>query len=175
MERVNLLEILKHCPTGMKLDCIICNGVKFIGLDRNPNFPIIVRANNGYEFSLTKYGQVHNIDDAKCIIFPKGKTTWEGFVLPKFKVGDRIRHKTLNKNCIYEISKVYDDCYGLVGLTWTLYMNRQDDYELVPNKFDISTLVPFESKVLVRAYTNTSWRPAIFGFYKKIILLLILC
>lgn len=165
MESINLVELLKDCPTGMELDCIICNGVKFIELDRNPNFPIIVRANNGYEFSLTKYGQVHNIDDAKCIIFPKGKTTWEEFVLPKFKVGDRIRHKTLNKNCIYEISKVYDDCYGLVGLTWALYMKRQDDYELVSDKFDINTLIPFESRVLGRDNDQQKWHPAIWGYY----------
>lgn len=90
-KKINIAELLKDCPKGMELDCIICNGVKFIEIDRNPNFPIVVRANNDYEFALTKYGQVHNIDDAKCVIFPKGKTTWEGFVSPcKFKDGDAI-------------------------------------------------------------------------------------
>lgn len=87
MEKINIAKLLKDCKKDMELDCIICNGVKFIELDRNPNFPIVVRANNGYEFSLTKYGQVHNIDDAKCVIFPKGKTTWEGFQRP-FEEGD---------------------------------------------------------------------------------------
>ena len=87
--KINIAELLKDCPKGMELDCKICNGVKFIELDRNPNFPIVVRANNGYEFTLTKYGQVHNIDDAKCVIFPKGKTTWEGFQRP-FRDGDVI-------------------------------------------------------------------------------------
>ena len=87
--KINIAELLKDCQKGMELDCTICNGVKFIEHDRNPNFPIVVRANNGYEFSLTKYGQVHNIDDAKCVIFPKGKTTWDGFIPPcKFKDGD---------------------------------------------------------------------------------------
>lgn len=89
MEKINLVKILKDCPKGMELDCTICNGVKFRELDRNPNFPIVVRANNGYEFTLTKYGQVHNIDESKCVIFPKGKDSWEGFVPPVgFKDGD---------------------------------------------------------------------------------------
>lgn len=89
--------------------------------------------------------------------------TLEKLVQPKFKVGDRIRHKTANENNIYEISKVYDDSYGLVDFTCMLDMKYQDNYELVPNKFDITTLVPFESKVLVRAADNQFWRPAIWG------------
>ena len=87
-EKINIAELLKDCPKGMELDCTICNNLKFIRLDISPNFPIVVR-NNGYEFSLTKYGQVHNIDDSKCVIFPKGKTTWEGFQRP-FVDGDII-------------------------------------------------------------------------------------
>ena len=70
-------------------------------------------------------------------------------VEPKFKVGDRIRHKESNKDDVYVISKVYDDAYGVVGLPWMIYMKYQDRYELVPNKFDVTTLQPFD-KVLVR-------------------------
>jgi hypothetical protein len=71
---------------------------------------------------------------------------------------------TTNKNDIYEISKVYDDSYGLVGFTWMVYMKYQNDYELVPNKFDITTLKPFESRVLVRSSMDGLWKPAVFGF-----------
>jgi hypothetical protein len=39
----------------------------------------------------------------------------------------------------------------------------QDDYELIPDKFDITTLVPFESRVLVRSSYGDIWRPAIYG------------
>ena len=69
-------------------------------------------------------------------------------VEPKFKVGDKIRHKYTNKDDVYEISKVYDDSYGIVGFNWLIYMKYQDQYELVPNKFDPKTLKPF-NKVLV--------------------------
>lgn len=87
-------------------------------------------------------------------------------VVPKFKVGDRIRHKTTNKDDIYEISKVYDDSYGLVGFTWMIYMKYQDDYELVPNKFDIFTLKPFD-KVLVRNGGQDKWQAGLFSYLEE--------
>ena len=59
--------------------------------------------------------------------------TLENLVKPKFKVGDRVRHKETNKNDVYEISKVYDDSYGITGFTWMIYMKYQDQYELVLN------------------------------------------
>jgi hypothetical protein len=37
--------------------------------------------------------------------------------------------------------------------------------KLIKDKFDISTLIPFESKVLVRNDETCVWKPAIFGCY----------
>lgn len=82
--------------------------------------------------------------------------TLEKLVKPKFKVGDRIRHKKTNKDDVYEISKVYDDSYGIADFTWMIYMEYQDQYELIPNKFDPKTLKPFD-KVLVRDSHNAVW------------------
>ena len=127
-QKINIVELLKDCPSKMELDCTIYNnGVKFIRLETSHNYPIVVRANNGYEFSLTKYGQAHNIDDAKCVIFPKDKTTWEGFVPPyKFKDGDVIYVKS-KRECpeligIYksENSIMIND-YGTISNQRTLY------------------------------------------------------
>ena len=36
---------------------------------------------------------------------------------------------------------------------------------LIPNKFDISTLVPFESRVLVRDNSTEKWKSNFWGFY----------
>lgn len=74
-------------------------------------------------------------------------------VKPKFKVGDKIRHKITNKDDVYEISKVYDDSYGIAGFNWMIYIKYQDQYELVPDKFDPKTLQPFD-KILVKRYDN---------------------
>ena len=82
--------------------------------------------------------------------------TLEKLFQPKFKIGDRIRHKEINKDAVYEISKVYDDSYGIAGFTWMIYMKYQDQYELVPNKFDPKTLKPFD-KVLARDEENEYW------------------
>lgn len=39
----------------------------------------------------------------------------------------------------------------------------QDEWEITSNKFDISTLKPYESKVLVRTTTLDIWKPAFWG------------
>jgi hypothetical protein len=217
-EKINIAELLKDCPKGMELDCAMCENVTLNHISESGLFPIKIDTSIG-GISLSKYGCFFRNNTAKCVIFPKGKTTWEGFVppckfedgdiltddssififqkwvdngtaartycalhndgyfengsilhfdidstkhatdaekaklfqaikdngykwnaetksldkliVPKFKVGDRIRHKIRNKNDIYEISRVYDDSYGIVGFTWMIYMKYQDNYELV--------------------------------------------
>lgn len=249
MEKINLAELLKNCPQGMELDCTICNSVKFIECDRNSNYPIVVRTNNGYEFSLTKYGQVHNLDDAKCVIFPKGKTSWEGFVppcefkdgdivcttlnsiaiikcksgeyytvycgvtedddfylddavtpmrlaieeekaklfdaikengykwnvetktlekliKPKFKIGDKVKEiKGNRKGIIIEI--LGSSFYVIKRIEGFSHVNvaNQDNWKLIPDKFDISTLKPYKSEVLYRNSPGSYWKPAFWGAY----------
>ena len=257
MEKINLVELLKDCPKGMELDCSIHNRpVIFNCVKMESDYPIRISSKDGFNHSLTYWGSIYNCEDAKCIIFPKGKTTWEGFIppykfkdgdvifkqytiaiisyiepngriwyhcwyntkykeckiktdfgigcindgteirfatkeekeilfkaieengyewdeetktlkkliKPKFKVGDKVRHKTTNKDDIYEISKVYDDSYGLVDFTWMIYMRYQDQYELVIDKFDVTTLKPFD-KVLVRLTNDCVWKPKLFYYY----------
>ena len=89
----------------------------------------------------------------------------EKLIEPKFKVGDRIKHKTHIRqgDVVTEIK----DTHYILNDELALPFIFQDEYELVLNKFDINTLVPFESRVLVRDYENSYWRPAIFGLYIK--------
>jgi hypothetical protein len=97
--------------------------------------------------------------------------TLEKLVEPKFKVGDEIvKRNFITSSCI--VSSVSSEYYGLklpydsdkVGV---LPVSEQDDWVLVPNKFDINTLKPFESKVLVKLEANSFWIPSFFGFYNK--------
>ena len=251
--KINIAELLKDCPLGMKLDCTINDNVKFIKICSSSKYPIILRTKNGYEITLTKYGQVHDMDDSKCVIFPKGKTTWEGFqrpikdgdivfyndtiaifkewgdetlfrtyvtrylccdslidtnvplfgksvrkeirfateeekaklfqaikekgyhwntetktleklVKPIFKVGDRIKSKGSDKHSI--IKNIEFDRYVLNNNQF-LKFTDEHHFELVPNKFDINTLKPFD-KVLVRQDENSFWMPSIFGFYNEV-------
>ena len=94
-DRINVAELLKDCPKGMELDCTMYENVSFGGLskDESDEYPITVNIiDDNYDkhnMYLTKEGCWSRHLHAKCVIFPKGKTTWEGFVPPcKFKDGD---------------------------------------------------------------------------------------
>ena len=95
--------------------------------------------------------------------------TLEKLVKPKFKVGDIIRDIT--GICKVKITKVnVEDEYYLykslnINGLGSITFNGQDDWKLVPNKFDITTLVPFESRVLVRDHELHKWHPAMWGYY----------
>ena len=82
--KIDISKLLKDCPTGMELNCTTWENVTFekvvggaIYIKRNnktPSFDNIV--------ILNKYGCATNYEDEKCRIFPKGKSTWEGFHRP---------------------------------------------------------------------------------------------
>ena len=99
---------------------------------------------------------------------------WELFPTRKFKVGDRIRSKTTGWEFI--IVEIKDDLKVIVkspNNTLTKYPNTfsyfnfydTSDFELVPNKFNITTLKPFESRVLVRDKNIDEWRGHFFSHY----------
>lgn len=93
-------------------------------------------------------------------------------IVPKFKVGDRIKSKNIHTNClndnhIFTITEISGGRYWSNRLAIE-YIEKQDDWELVPNKFDITTLKPFESRVLVRGSNDDIWKPAIWGIYNDI-------
>ena len=91
-QKINIAELLKDCPKGMELDCTMIDNVVFEKLDvRSSHHPIIIRRTDSKDSNttihLTKYGQYSDEEDYKCVIYPKGKTTWEGFQRP-FEDGD---------------------------------------------------------------------------------------
>lgn len=87
-KELNLVEILKDCPKGMELDCTMYEEATLIHVLGGNAYPIKIETPDG-KISLNKYGKYSNNKLAKCVIFPKGKTTWEGFIPPcQFKDGD---------------------------------------------------------------------------------------
>lgn len=233
-KKINIAELLKDCPKGMELDCTMFDNVTFEGLN-TADYPINIKVmgDDCYKY-LTKTGCWNNNDNAKCVIFPKGKTTWEGFKrpfkdgdilisgledccnpfifkqtngfgnaqcycainvfeelilnsdnwtpikgcrlateeekqklfdaikangyrwnaktktlekLPKFKVGDRVKKKDSNEDDVL-ITDIADNYYIVetkYGMKVTISINIQNNYKLVPNKFDITTLKPFDN------------------------------
>ena len=262
-KKINIAELLKDCPKGMELDCTMYDRITFdevtkvIGFDDKERVKIIISTHYSDgtkdEINLTEFGTYTDDETAKCVIFPKGKTTWEGFHRPfkdgdivhvcdeysdatltyiailkqiekggkiyshcfynfednyfstqdflydgyntrfateeekqklfdaiktngykwneetknlemlveaKFKVGDRIKARSEYKKYITDgyistITSIKNGRYW-AGMRAIEYINEQDDWELVPNKFDITTLKPFD-KVLVRADNKHRW------------------
>ena len=185
-ENIDLTKILKDCPKGWKFYSSVYGEVEFIEIYNpvlckirpredewlgqeiyNSKHPILFRA-NGFEHRVSSRGEMIK-GCGECTFFPsRDQRDWSKFtapwykeeeklVKPKFKVGDRVRRKGTNKDNVYEITKVYDESYGIAGLSLVIKMEYQDLYELVPNKFDPKTLNPFD-RVLVRNYKTTKWR-----------------
>ena len=94
--------------------------------------------------------------------------TLEKLIEPKFKVGDRIKESIGGKR-EYTISIVTHEFYVVTeenNYTYHIPFKNEEFYELIPNKFDISTLKPFD-KVLVRDNNEQKWTVDMFSFYDK--------
>lgn len=94
--------------------------------------------------------------------------TLEKLIVPKFKVGDRIRKKG---ECWDGIIKCIDtdNFYSVEyssGAVSFVNVKYQNEYELAPNKFDPKTLQPFD-KVLVRDGDDNPWGISLFSHFKE--------
>lgn len=85
--KIDIAAILKDCPRGMELDCTLCDNCTFEEIEDVGYIYIVINTPSG-RIRLTKEGcYIRHDENAKCVIFPKGKKTWEGFQRP-FKSGD---------------------------------------------------------------------------------------
>ena len=254
MEKINISELLKGCPSDMELDCTLYEDVYFDWVDElNIIHCYIQHETHKTSITFNQHGTPNSDIKSKCVIFPKGKTSWEGFVpLCQFKDGDIVAFDSkfgtqifLFKEYMYDHN--YAQCYMMLngngdidfesrgyfvkrfatkeekeklfqaikdnGYKWNeetntleelvepkfkvgdtitngktsitigyidneyyyeisrnianrLFIKNQDEWNLVSNKFDLTTLKPFKSEVLVRD-SNKKWRPAIYGFCDK--------
>lgn len=160
--KINIAEILKDCPKGMELYSPLCGECKLYDVN---DYNIRIETSNK-DALICLYHDGRYCANGEIMLFPKGKTTWEGFTPPcKFKVGDKITDK--NK-FIYRITEVTDKGYKLHDLKTTFITFEEADlyFVKVVDVFDITTLIPFESRVLVRSDKSMIWKPAIYGIYK---------
>ena len=111
--------------------------------------------------------------------------TIEKLIKPKFKIGDKVQKKCATScSTVYQIDEIrrgdnhFLCAVHIEGMHGTKYVFKEEELrllveedtnkqELEPTKFDISTLITFESKVLVRDFDDSFWMPAVFGFYYK--------
>ena len=105
--KINIAELLKDCPNGMELDCTMYQDVYFDYIDELNIIHCYIQGNNSkVGISFNKFGCYSELNQAKCVIFPKGKTTWEEFGVhyptkfitpickkPIFQIGDKVQNK----------------------------------------------------------------------------------
>ena len=95
--KINIAELLKDCPKGMELDCTMYDNLYFNQVYDDSDclykigcYTIVDEIRTTVNF--TEFGTFNTHANSKCVIFPKGKTTWEGFQRP-FKDGDILSYQ----------------------------------------------------------------------------------
>jgi hypothetical protein len=221
--KIKIAELLKDCPSGMELDCTMYDNLYFDRVDTIGNIRCYTKSKDGFltHVIFHENGCYDITSNSKCVIFPKDRTTWEGFHRP-FKDGDIISDGFFDTICIFKgegrikgtvdfycgISgtdelfikdvKDQDEHFGEIyeykfateeekeklfqtindnGYQWNAETKTLEklidpkfkvgDKIVNDNYFDINSLVPFESKVLVRDSSVEKWRPATWGYYDK--------
>ena len=79
-QRINIAELLKNCPEGMELYTPLFGSCTFVKV--RDNDLIVVRLENDVTRTFLSDGRYYDYPDAECLLFPKGKRTWKGFVPP---------------------------------------------------------------------------------------------
>lgn len=88
-ENINLVEILKDCPSGTKLYTPLCGEVEFCAIVDDEVWSIRERFhNNGSPVTLgfMKDGRYHSYPNAECLLLPsKDQRDWSKFKAPWLK------------------------------------------------------------------------------------------
>ena len=163
MEKINVAELLKYCPKGMELDCLTWVNVSF---EEVKNDRIIIRRNNKMPVFdnlvvLNKYGRVTDYEDEKCRIFPKGKTTWEGFVPPcEFKDGDicYIKTEVFEHIFIFKVNEDYNLIQKYINLSEKHFYTDERPVCSIDDVKEIRLATEEEKQELLQAIKDNGYR-----------------
>ncbi len=98
--KINIAEILKDCPKGMKLYSPIYGKVELWNVNSNSVYSIMTATSIDRAGSFTSEGRLYEkYPSAECLLFPSSEMRdWTKF----FKRGDVVRHKDGNMYAIFE-------------------------------------------------------------------------
>ena len=156
---INIAELLKDAPKGMKLYSPLLGEVEFAEVIDTEYMPIRVMK-RGYGLRFDEYGRYmgNEYPDSECLLFPsKDCRTWEGWKLPvkpKFKVGDNIK----TGNTIDTVAEVdHATCRYYCESGMTISFENQDLWKLdTKPHYDIKNFYA-GMPVLVRNSDNNDW------------------
>ena len=146
---MNIAEILKYCPEGIKLYTTIWGEVTFIEVSENVcNLYPIVIYNECDHVGLTKDGRyLINKQDAECILFPsKDQRDWSKFTAPWYKK-EKFDPKTLQP---------FDKVLVKIGSFWQIELfshiwknSIEYQYQCARSRYDICIPYNDDTKHLV--------------------------
>lgn len=193
---INIAEILKDCPKGMKLYSPLFGYVTFYGSDPICSAPIKVKYNQNNCANFFETGLYYNRENAECLLFPSSEMRdWSKF----FKRGDVVITNGGGMTAIFD--GWANDTYTEFTTTINLYFNgntgkeevgdtllfrkateeeRKQFIEKAERAFNgkynpeslqvepVKPTCPFKpfDKVLVRNYDDTVWSANYFSHYK---------
>ena len=98
--KINIAEILKDCPKGMKLYSPIYGKVELWKVNSNSVYSIMTATSIDRSGSFTPYGRLYeNYPSAECLLFPSREMRdWTKF----FKRGDVVQNKDGGMYAIFE-------------------------------------------------------------------------
>lgn len=105
--KINIAEILKDCPKGMKLYSPLFGELKFGKLDSSEHYPILIDTDNSRAFTFDSNGRFYSTyPTAECLLFPSSEMRdWTKF----FKRGDVAIHSF--NGCGVLVEEWTDDSY----------------------------------------------------------------
>lgn len=150
---INIAEILKDCPKGMKLYSLIYGEVEFSLIDDTiDNYPICIKTNLGSFVNFTKDGRYAiRFPTAECLLFPSSEMRdWSKL---SWKKGDVLICKDDKVECIFVefIGNNYTSFRGIHCLDCTDENNfkyKNEDIFLTENYF-------LEIEATAKCYINT--------------------
>ena len=128
-EKLNLVEILKYCPSGTKLYSTVFGYVEFEHVNISANHPIVIRLKDGTRKSFTTEGKLYITYDGECTLFPsKNQRDWskfnpkkEGFITScEFKDGDIVATNSGLQVFILQRQKSDKEGYFYIGYDFGL-------------------------------------------------------
>lgn len=123
-DKINVAELLKDCPKGMELDCTCADNVVFDKIIEYEQIKCVIGECRD-PLILDKYGRLIHICCPKCVIFPKGKTTWEGFQRP-FADGDVVALDSVEGTQLFIFKEYVEkeenraECYVMMTIGGTI-------------------------------------------------------
>lgn len=114
---VNIAEILKNAPQGLKLYSLVHGEVTLEKVfdSNDTHYPIVVLDSDDNCCTFTKYGKIFkNHKDVECVLFPsKEHKTWDDWQSVLFQVGDVVINQKYQNREMLIIIKKYDNTFPL--------------------------------------------------------------